>query len=158
MTYIDDVGTGFTEQARRDLGERLEPLARSDHPFAVVPPREDVTRARWCSRCWWGEVVYRQFTRGVGRLVHTAWRGLREDRDRSDVLVPQPSDRTTDPAPPAVTGRPSVRSCRPAAARSPCPNWTNPSTPPGLPRRKCWTTTSGSRRSCCRTWPAVRSP
>jgi bifunctional non-homologous end joining protein LigD len=34
-----------------------------------------------------GEVVYRQFTRGAGRLRHTAWRGLREDRAPAEVLA-----------------------------------------------------------------------
>ena len=117
LVYIGDVGTGFTERARRELGERLEPLERNSHPFAAAPPREDVARARWVRPELVGEVVYRQFTRGAGRLRHTAWRGLREDRDPADVLVPQPGGRAPDPAPGPRGGPPPKRQLVQAGGR-----------------------------------------
>ncbi|GLZ37914.1 DNA ligase D [Actinokineospora sp. NBRC 105648] len=88
LVYLGDVGTGFTERERSALQDRLQALERPRHPFAVDPPREDVRRARWVDPVLVGEVVYRQFTRGAGRLRHTAWRGLREDRDPADVIAP----------------------------------------------------------------------
>ncbi|GAB3891903.1 DNA ligase D [Kibdelosporangium lantanae] len=103
LVYLGDVGTGFTERARGDLQARLEPLERRSHPFAETPPRDDVRRARWVEPTLVGEVEYRQFTRGVGRLRHTSWRGLREDKTPQDVIaptgngaapVPPPSPRT----------------------------------------------------------------
>ncbi|WP_086667091.1 DNA ligase D [Lentzea kentuckyensis] len=91
LVYIGDVGTGFTRQDRDQLRDRLQPLERPGHPFAVAPPREDVVRARWVDPVLVGEVRFRQFTRGDdGRLRHTAWRGLRADRDPSEVIAPQP--------------------------------------------------------------------
>jgi bifunctional non-homologous end joining protein LigD len=89
----------MTERARDELAARLEPLARKQHPFAAAPPRADVARAQGVEPVLVGEVVYRQFTRGAGRLRHTAWRGLRADREPDEVLVPQATDRTPDPAP-----------------------------------------------------------
>ncbi|MDX8053846.1 DNA ligase D [Lentzea sp. BCCO 10_0798] len=100
LVYIGDVGTGFTRQDRDQLRDRLQPLERAGYPFATPPPREDVVRARWVDPVLVGEVRFRQFTRGDdGRLRHTAWRGLRADRDPADVLAPQPGRPSPSPAP-----------------------------------------------------------
>ncbi|WP_239153932.1 DNA ligase [Amycolatopsis sp. FDAARGOS 1241] len=96
LLYIGDV-TGFSAKERARLQELLEPLERRTHPFAATPPREDTTRARWVTPNLVGEVVYRQFTRGAGRLRHTAWRGLRTDKPLSGVLVPAPTSGEPDP-------------------------------------------------------------
>ncbi|TVT08242.1 DNA ligase D [Amycolatopsis bartoniae] len=88
LVYLGDVGTGFSRQDRADLQDLLEKRARRTHPFAVAPPREDVARARWAEPDLVGEVQYRQFTRGAGRLRHTSWRGLRADREPEEVLAP----------------------------------------------------------------------
>ncbi|MEV7099330.1 hypothetical protein AB0M80_41540 [Amycolatopsis sp. NPDC051045] len=57
----------------------MEALEQRRHPFAVTPPLEDTARAHWVRPELVGDLVFRQFTHGVGRLRHTAWRGLRED-------------------------------------------------------------------------------
>jgi bifunctional non-homologous end joining protein LigD len=90
LVYIGDVGTGFTEAERSRLQSRLDALERRTHPFAATPPREDTARAHWVEPSLVGEVVYRQFTRGAGRLRHTAWRGLRADRTPAEVVAPAP--------------------------------------------------------------------
>jgi bifunctional non-homologous end joining protein LigD len=100
--------------ARDDLRDQLTALERQEHPFAVAPPREDVVRARWVEPVLVGEVVYRQFTRGAGRLRHTSWRGLRIDKAPAEVVAPwadpRPSTTPTPAAPPArtVAARPST--------------------------------------------------
>lgn len=93
LVYIGDVGTGFSRAHRADLLAQLRPLERPTHPFAQAPPRADVVRARWVEPLLVGEVVYRTFTRGAGRLRHTAWRGLRQDRSPDEVLVPAAANR-----------------------------------------------------------------
>ncbi|MGW6928429.1 non-homologous end-joining DNA ligase [Lentzea sp. NPDC054927] len=111
LVYIGDVGTGFTRQERDQLRDRLQPLERSGHPFATTPPREDVVRARWVDPVLVGEVRFRQFTRGDdGRLRHTAWRGLRADREPSEVIAPQPGRPGPQPAaaPPEIRNRVTV--------------------------------------------------
>ncbi|MEU3624853.1 DNA ligase D [Amycolatopsis coloradensis] len=110
LVYIGDVGTGMSTAERARLRTLLEPLARPRHPFAEDPPRADVARARWVEPVLVGEVVYRQFTRSGGRLRHTAWRGLRDDKQARDVLLPQPHHRpATEPrsAQPAVATEPT---------------------------------------------------
>ncbi|MEO6088375.1 MAG: DNA ligase D [Umezawaea sp.] len=93
LVYLGDVGTGFSQQERDRLRDRLSPLERKGHPFASAPPREDVGRAQWVEPVLVGEVRFRQFTKGAGRLRHTSWRGLREDRHVSEVLAPTAEPR-----------------------------------------------------------------
>jgi len=109
LVYIGDVGTGFTEADRARLLTQLEKLEQRKHPFAVSPPREDVARAHWVNPELVGEVVFRQFTRGEGRLRHTAWRGLRDDRKPAEVLAPRARERVAAETAPAPTKRPTTR-------------------------------------------------
>lgn len=117
LLYIGDVGTGFTEAGRSRLQQRLEPLERRTHPFAVAPPRADIVRVRWVEPELVGEVEFRTFT-SAGRVRHTAWRGLREDRKPGDVVAPGPVP-VPDQSPVATPAE-----VRPAA---------EPSSPPSAP-------------------------
>lgn len=136
LVYIGDVGTGFTRQERDLLRDRLQPLERRSHPFATTPPREDVVRARWVDPVLVGEVRFRQFTRGEGgRLRHTAWRGLRADREPGEVTAPEPGRpspqptplATTNPqhSPPATTNRTTTRTGDHPTPQPPPPDVTN---------------------------------
>ncbi|GAB2999098.1 DNA ligase D [Amycolatopsis acidiphila] len=101
LVYLGDVGTGFSRHERAELQARLEELERRTHPFATAPPREDVVRAHWVEPVLVGEVQYRQFTRGAGRLRHTSWRGLRADRSPDEVIAPRAVEPAAAPPPPA---------------------------------------------------------
>jgi bifunctional non-homologous end joining protein LigD len=105
LVYIGDVGTGFTEAERGRLQTRLDALERKRQPFAVAPPRADTARAHWVRPEMVGEVVFRQFTRGAGRLRHTAWRGLREDKKPADVLLPHRPHPGAAETPPPVSSQ-----------------------------------------------------
>ncbi|WP_173140093.1 DNA ligase D [Kibdelosporangium persicum] len=111
LVYLGDVGTGFSHRERDDLKAQLQQLERRTHPFATTPPREDVARARWVEPMLVGEVEYRQFTRGDGRLRHTSWRGLRHDRTPDEVVAPRAQPRDPDP-PQRVTVRVGDRRMR----------------------------------------------
>ncbi|MEV6876197.1 DNA ligase D [Amycolatopsis sp. NPDC051128] len=105
LVYIGDVGTGFSQATRADLRDRLTRLERRTHPFAETPPREDTVRARWVEPLLVGEIVYRQFTR-AGRVRHTAWRGLRADKEPGEVLAPRAAPRPpAAPPPPEPAGQ-----------------------------------------------------
>jgi bifunctional non-homologous end joining protein LigD len=87
LQYIGDVGTGFTEQALRDLQRQLEPLEQRQSPFANVVPRDRARRVHWLRPELVGDVEYRKFT--VDRVLrHSSWRGLRPDRRPDEVRVP----------------------------------------------------------------------
>ncbi len=89
LRYLGMVGTGFTDAALRLLGERLAPLALTASPFDDEVPALDARAARWVRPELVGEVVYRVLTPDL-RLRHTAWRGLRPDRDPAEIVLDLP--------------------------------------------------------------------
>jgi bifunctional non-homologous end joining protein LigD len=84
LDYVGQVGTGFTDAMLRDLGERLEPLARDTAPFTAEVPRAHAKDARWVEPRLVGEVAFSEWTRD-GRLRHPTWRGLRSDKSPDEV-------------------------------------------------------------------------
>jgi bifunctional non-homologous end joining protein LigD len=85
LMYAGHVGTGFTEQALRDLSADLKPLQRKDSPFADTVPREHARGAHWVQPKLVGEVRFSEWTRD-GRLRQPAWRGLRPDKSPGEVV------------------------------------------------------------------------
>jgi bifunctional non-homologous end joining protein LigD len=84
LVYAGHVGTGFTEQALRELKEMF--TARTTSPFDGALPR-DVTRdAHWVEPELVGEVAFAVWT-ADGRLRHPSWKGLRSDLAPADVVV-----------------------------------------------------------------------
>jgi bifunctional non-homologous end joining protein LigD len=84
LVYAGHVGTGFTEQALRDLARRFTP--RTSPPFAGALPREATRDAHWVEPELVGEVAFAVWT-ADGRLRHPSWRGLRDDVVPADVVV-----------------------------------------------------------------------
>jgi bifunctional non-homologous end joining protein LigD len=86
LNYIGSVGTGFTHQALADLARQLQPLQRPSSPFDPPVPRGQARDAHWVQPHLVGEVSYRTLTPDR-HLRHPSWRGLRPDREPSEVLV-----------------------------------------------------------------------
>ncbi|WP_433321159.1 non-homologous end-joining DNA ligase [Micromonospora chersina] len=86
LQYIGQVGTGFTQTVLRDLGARLEPLARPDPPFADPVPRDQARHAVWVDPVLVGDVTFRSWTPDR-RLRHPSWKGLRSDRDPAEIRL-----------------------------------------------------------------------
>jgi len=81
LEYVGRVGSGMSEEARRELVRRLERLA-TGAPVRGAPP--DVA-VRWVEPSLVGEVEFARWTR-AGRLRHPAWRGLRPDKRAEEVV------------------------------------------------------------------------
>jgi bifunctional non-homologous end joining protein LigD len=58
LVHIGDVGTGFTEQALRQMADQLAPLAHDTSPLDVRRPAA-TREARWVEPELVGEVAYR---------------------------------------------------------------------------------------------------
>ncbi|SNR23091.1 non-homologous end-joining DNA ligase [Blastococcus mobilis] len=84
LIYAGHVGTGFTDQALRDL-ERMF-TARTTSPFHGTLPREVTRDAHWIEPDLVGEVAYAVWT-AEGRLRHPSWKGIRDDLEPDDVVV-----------------------------------------------------------------------
>jgi bifunctional non-homologous end joining protein LigD len=85
LRYIGHVGTGFTDAARDHLRDLLAADAVADSPFTGVVPEERA--ARWCVPRHVGEARFRSWT-DDGHLRHPSWRGLRPDRDPTELYPP----------------------------------------------------------------------
>lgn len=93
LVHVGDVGTGFTDAARRALLQELRPLARDTPPVtgSLVQgwrgrnPRRG--RIHWVEPQLVGEIEYRSF--GDGAFRHPSWRGLRPDREPGEVHRPE---------------------------------------------------------------------
>lgn len=86
LVYIGGVGTGFTQSMLDELGRRLRPLHRATSPLDAPVPTADARGVQWVRPTIVGEVVYRTVTPD-GRLRHSSWRGLRPDREPSEVTL-----------------------------------------------------------------------
>ncbi len=80
--YVGQVGTGFSLAARKDLKERLAPLAAARPPHGLRIAASEARGIHWVRPELVGEVAYSELT-GPGHLRHPSWRGLRLDKVRS---------------------------------------------------------------------------
>jgi len=80
--YVGRVGSGFSDQALRDLQRRLAPLARKTPPLDISGP--DAKDAHWVRPALVGEVTFSEET-PEGRLRHPVWKGLRPDKSPDDL-------------------------------------------------------------------------
>lgn len=85
LAYAGHVGTGFTDQTLRMLGERLAPLRRDTSPFASPLPREHARGAVWTEPVLVAEVSFTGWTR-AGRMRAPSYQGLRLDKDPAEVV------------------------------------------------------------------------
>jgi len=85
LGYVGKVGTGFSDEVLDDLARRLGRLKRATPPFVGPLPRAQVAGANWVRPTLVGEVRFTEWT-GDGRLRHPTWRGLRPDKDPTQVV------------------------------------------------------------------------
>jgi bifunctional non-homologous end joining protein LigD len=84
LQYAGRVGTGFTERDLANLKKTLAPLHSDESPFAAPLPRQDAKGVTFVEPTLVGEVRYSEWT-SDGRLRQPSWRGLRPDKDPSEV-------------------------------------------------------------------------
>jgi bifunctional non-homologous end joining protein LigD len=84
LTYVGQVGTGFSDDSLHDLMGKLEGLRSPTDPFSTEVPRRYRAEATWTKPVLVGEVRFGEWT-AEGRMRHPSWRGLRDDKDASEV-------------------------------------------------------------------------
>ena len=85
LVYAGHVGTGFTDETLRMLGDRLRPLRRPDSPFDGPVPPEHARPAVWVEPRLVVQVGFDRWTK-AGRMRAPVYKGLRDDIDPKDVV------------------------------------------------------------------------
>ncbi len=85
LIYAGHVGTGFTDETLRLLGDKLRPLRRPDSPFATPAPPEHARPAVWVEPRLVIQVAFDRWTK-AGRMRAPVYKGLRDDIDPQDVV------------------------------------------------------------------------
>ncbi|MRH92778.1 hypothetical protein GFY24_36080 [Nocardia sp. SYP-A9097] len=86
LVYIGNVGTGFTQVARRIIRRTLDEIAVSASAFEPAPPEAAAGGWHWVAPILVGDVEYREFA--GARLRMPSWKGLRTDKAPAQVEVP----------------------------------------------------------------------
>jgi bifunctional non-homologous end joining protein LigD len=85
LIYAGHVGTGFSADTLRMLGDKLKPLRRAGSPFDGPVPPEHARPAVWVEPRLVIEVAFDRWTK-AGRMRVPVYKGLRDDVDPSDVV------------------------------------------------------------------------
>ena len=92
LRYAGNVGTGFDERTLASLKLRLGKLGVARSPFSDAPDmvgaRSDMT-PHWVEPRLLAEVSFAQWT-GTGRIRHSVFRGLRDDKSATQIAKEKP--------------------------------------------------------------------
>jgi len=91
LVYVGNVGTGFNDKEIERLLRTLKPLERETPPFKAVPkmPRVRKSDVAWVEPKLVAEVEFVEWTHD-GRLRAPSYKGLREDKDATEVIREEP--------------------------------------------------------------------
>jgi bifunctional non-homologous end joining protein LigD len=131
LRHAGKVGTGFDEATLRDLLRRLRPLERPTPPVVDAPRGAKAKGVHWVEPKLVAQVSFTDWTED-GVLRHPSFKGLREDKDPSEVVREVASAAGSATAKPAAAravakgkvggaarprARAATKSSRPASAR-----------------------------------------
>ncbi|MDM3976337.1 ATP-dependent DNA ligase [Mycobacterium marseillense] len=85
LRFAGRVGTGFTERDLAKLKKTLAPLHTDESPFDPPLPRSEARGVTYVRPVLVGEVRYSEWTPD-DRLRQSSWRGLRPDKEASEVM------------------------------------------------------------------------
>lgn len=85
LGYVGQVGTGFSEEALRELRRELDARVVDASPFSNKVPANYAKKATWVRPDLVGEVSFSEWT-DEGRLRHPSWRGQRPDKSPAEVV------------------------------------------------------------------------
>jgi bifunctional non-homologous end joining protein LigD len=85
LIYAGHVGTGFSVETLRLLGDKLRPLRRAGSPFDGPVPPEHARPAVWVEPELVIDVTFDSWTK-AGRMRAPVYKGLRDDIDPATVI------------------------------------------------------------------------
>lgn len=84
LVYRGGVGTGLTDQQRRDYRQLLGSIETKERPPVIGMPRPEMRVARWVQPRLLAEVQYTEIT-PEGLIRHPSFKGMREDKSACQV-------------------------------------------------------------------------
>ena len=88
LKFAGRVGTGFSEESRRELKNKLNTLKRKTSPFASLP-KEYMQDSVWVKPQLAAQVEYAEIT-SAGVLRQASFKGLRQDKPAKDIVEERP--------------------------------------------------------------------
>lgn len=85
LVYCGHVGTGFSVQTLRMLGQRLAQLRRATSPFSARSTVDEARFAQWVEPELVAEIEFADWTKS-GRLRAPSYKGLRSDKEPQEVI------------------------------------------------------------------------
>ena len=85
LQFVGRVGTGFTDKALKNLKDTLKPLETDESPFNARLSTVGARGVTFVRPELVGEVRYSERT-SDDRLRQPSWRGLRPDKEPSEVV------------------------------------------------------------------------
>lgn len=102
LEHVGRVGTGFSGAVAEDLFTRLNRIRITASPFAEKLTAEEARLVRYVRPELVAEVEFRAWT-ADGHLRHASFRGLREDKEASEIVREIPKTRAASPKPQSRT-------------------------------------------------------
>ena len=100
LVYAGRVGSGFSAAVADDLWNRLDKIRTGAPPLEELPPAEARRNVRWVKPALVAEVAFRGWT-ADGVLRHAVFKGLRPDKQPSEVAREGPAMKQGKKAQPA---------------------------------------------------------
>jgi len=83
LVYVGNCGTGFSNETQKELLKKMKALNLDTSPFSSKPNLKGRT-ANWIKPELVCEVTFSEWTK-LGRMRHPVFKGLREDKTRSEI-------------------------------------------------------------------------